>query len=168
MGTFKARHGELRSDPRLAGGRCGWCNTQLWIGVICPTGWPINTVGLSCRTCGAVIDYQDELTIFTAREALKQIAYRQRFIMRHGVAVEAPPEDATKRIVHRRGRVPQDMPLGGGSSYESTKALIMSGVDSGMELIRIAELLDLEERYVKMIVDIERSVTDARKNSKNE
>jgi hypothetical protein len=93
--------------------------------------------------CGAVVDYEDELGIFTEREARKQIIDRQKYIIRHGIALEVPPEGS------RKNKVP--LPLGGGSSFETTKMLIMIGVDNGMEVARIAELLDLEPDYIEMI-----------------
>ncbi len=137
MATATAGHGVMRSNrevPRI----CGWCGSDLCLSIVCPTYWPIDSVGLGCSYCGAIIDYRDELRVFTAREALKQYQDRVnfKFKRRKGYSVPLPPAKTA-------------------SSYEHMKHLILMGIEGGMRAQEVADLMGIHTMEVIRVIRTE-------------
>lgn len=106
----------------MACGRCGSNSRHLTP----QKGFPIITAAITCMMCGQVIEYLDNLLIFSVQDALVTKA-RNPFVLRgHTASAERADADLAP------------------TSYEVAKELVLMGIEQGLPISEIAEVLHLD------------------------
>jgi len=95
--------------------------------LVCPMAWPIETVAVSCVTCGTVAGYFDE---GASRELRGADLSRERL----------PREFVVSHRIGRRVRTPDEQ-----------REAVLLGLREGIEVDQIAEDLDVTPEYVHSV-----------------
>lgn len=109
---------------------CGKCGC-IFVSVVTPKYWPIDSVALCCALCGSVVDYVDNLLLITVKQAIRERVNRQFAISGkgHGMSHE--------KIEDR--------------SYGLVREMILFGLENGLSKQDVAEALEVSEEYVSLI-----------------
>lgn len=121
--TLDAHYASERVSTFIPAKDCGRCGGVTH--VITPRAWPVGTVARACYSCGRIVEYVDNLYIFTKREAFA--AARQREWAVRGGSARQP------------------------SNAEAARALIIMGTELGLDAATISLELDVHEDYVKHV-----------------